>query len=158
MLSHCGEGRRHLGETVGSRCGGVARAVAPLTRWCHLGRVGAEVILQGLVALSLMLWGATLSGDGDASRAGQAALVRSTAAPWTSLRGRIAPNAVNLPAPLFGPARAHHPLKLRGSRWTPQSAAQSVPHSHSCVERAQASVLVDGQMAALCSAACEGFR
>ena len=38
--SHCGEGRRHLGETVGGRCRGVARAVAPFTRWCHLGRIG----------------------------------------------------------------------------------------------------------------------
>ena len=42
-------------------------------------------------------------------------------------------------------------------RFEVQSAAQSVPHSHSCVERAQASVLVDGQLAALCSAACEGI-
>ena len=38
--THCGEGRRHLGETVCSRCRGVARSVAPFTRCCHLGRIG----------------------------------------------------------------------------------------------------------------------
>ena len=89
VLSHCGAGSRHLGETVGSRCRGVARAVAPFTRWCHLGRVGAEVILQGLVALSLIWWRPTLSENGDASRAGRGALVCSLRPRATQVRGRI---------------------------------------------------------------------
>jgi hypothetical protein len=91
VLSHCGAGSRHLGETVGSRCRGVARAVAPFTRWCHLGRVGAEVILQGLVALSLIWWRPTLSENGDASRAGRGALVCSLRPRAQKCVGEFAP-------------------------------------------------------------------
>ena len=50
------------------------------------------------------------------------------------MRGRIAIRsrpyiygAVNLPPPLFGHGRAHHPLKLRGSRWTAERSPECAP-------------------------------
>ena len=67
-------------------------------------------------------------------------------------------SAVNLYTPLARDREGGKTPSKSLGRVGPQSAAQSAPHSHSCVERAQASVLVDGQLAALCSAACEGFR
>ena len=69
----------------------------------------------------------------------------------------VSDHAVNLDPPRGRRGKRKTPSKSLG-RVGPQSAAQSAPHSHSCVERAEASVLVDGQLAALCSAACEGFR
>ena len=69
----------------------------------------------------------------------------------------VAGAAVNLHPPRARPRRRKNTVKIPGSRWTAERT-QSAPHSLSCVERAQASVLVDGQLAALCSAACEGFR
>ena len=67
----------------------------------------------------------------------------------------VSDHAVNLDPPRGRRGKRKTPSKSLG-RVGPQSAAQSAPHSHSCVERAEASVLVDGQLAALCSAACDG--
>ena len=76
----------------------------------------------------------------------------------TSDRTAIRPVAVNLHPPRACDREGGKTPSKSLGRVGPQSAAQSAPHSHSCVERAQASVLVHGQLAALCSAACEGFR
>ena len=71
-------------------------------------------------------------------------------------------NAVNLPPPLFGHGRAHHPLKLPGSRWTAVRRAQHrvcpTPTLVSNEHKPRCLWMVNRLPCAQQRAWCEGFR